>query len=245
MHNRVGTSLLTCYLDGLHCRLRNSLPTCMRHIGKLASIVRLKCPTCDDHSVLAAMFSFATDMSGGAPLGPHQSLPRTNPTRPPPLTFRRYDAGQRQSTHAQPASIAGTPARDPLISLQDAVRPDPSGMAEPRQHSGAASAAQPWRTVRPPPGCQAPLCERHAQHVVAADALRAWRQSALAAIEEVGDAHAAQDGGSTSRELKARPAAASRDLDAHASPTRLCDGCTATALTPHLLVHTKECKLLI
>ena len=171
----------------------------MRLIRKLVRSVRPGCLNRDDHSLPAAMFSCAADVCGGTPLGAHQSFP----TRSCPRTFRRGDARQRRFTDSQQASFTGTPACEPLFSLQNAVRPDPSEMAKPMLHSGTGSAAQPMQTVRPPPGCQAPLCERHAQHVVAADALRAWRQSAISAIEEVGDAHAAQDGGSTSRELKA------------------------------------------
>ena len=178
----------------------------MRHSAKLVTRLRPRCPILE----VPGVSSFAADMGVAAPhysCTAHLSLPSR-----PPCTPHRGEAQPRHRPGAQLASVTSATGNGPLLRLQHAVRQDACGMAEPMLHSGTASAAQPLQHVRPPPGCQAPLCERPAQHVVAADALRAWRQSAIAAVEEVGDAHAAQDGGSTARELKARPHERERQL---------------------------------
>ena len=103
-----------------------------------------------------------------------------------------------QSTIATATAAASTDSRP--LSADSQKRSD---AAEQMLHSSSTGAAQPSEAVRPPPGCQAPLCERPAQHTASADALRTWRTAAIAALDEVGDAHAAQGGGSTRDELKA------------------------------------------
>ena len=182
----------------------------MRHSRKLYR-VRSRCLAREDNPILAALFSCAADMSAGARLHPVESH-HAVPTRPLPSTPRQCPG---RLACSQSAIIRGSAAGGALFRLQLAVRQDYGGTAEPMLHSGTASAAHPLQTVRPPPGCQAPLFERPAQHVVAADALRAWRQSAITAIEAVGDAHAAQDGGSTAGELKARPRLRATILQLH------------------------------
>ncbi len=130
-----------------------------------------------------------------------QHAPPLLPAPVPPVPRRcQLEPASRWRSASATASAAAS-INDRPTSLQGLDTSDP---AEQMLHSGSAIAAQPSRAVRPPPGCRAPLCERLAQHAASADALRAWRAAAAAAIDEVGDAHAAEGGGSTRDELKAR-----------------------------------------
>jgi len=144
---------------------------------------------------------------GAAAVPPQLAMARHAPPMLPapalmPLRQAKLGPAARwQSVSATtPAAAASTVSRHSQAADSLAT----SDAAERMLQSGMTSAAQTSQAVRPPPGCQVPLCERPAQHTASADALRAWLAAAVAAIDDIGDQHAAQGGGSTRDELKAR-----------------------------------------
>ena len=144
---------------------------------------------------------------GAATVPPQPGIARhAQPMLPAPalMPLRQAKLGPAsrwQSVSATASAAASTVSRQ---CLQSAASLDNSDAAEHMLESGIVSVARTSQAVRPPPGCQAPLCERPTQHTASADALRAWSAAAITAIEDIGDQHAAQGGGSTQDELKAR-----------------------------------------
>ena len=180
----------------------------MRRGSRVVEALCLRSTGCEGSlTFTAALMSFTAAIRGGGP-PPHITRVGHNAlSLPAPAPSGPHEANATPAECSQSVSATAWPSANPVRRSMSAENRHATNEAEQTLRSSIGDAQQLSQTARLPPGCHAPLCERIAQHAVSADALRAWTVAAGAAIDDVGDAHAAQAGGSTRDELKARSSA--------------------------------------